>query len=211
MARQRKRGYKKKHELKLTAEMMENFTFSSTRDALVMKLKSAGKDHFEIAERLKTTPDKAQRWVREAIARFNAIHNERAEELTQIEVVRLNMMQDAIWEKAMLGSLPEIRQAAAIIQQRCDLLGLSAMVPVVVNNIVNQHYDLTQLSDEELMEMRRMAVKATPQLTAPSQDEIVINSNGDEISETEEEATAPATSEVAEVSAAPISANSPAA
>lgn len=60
---------------------------------------------------------------------LNAQLAESVEELRTLETMRLDAMQDALWDAAMAGHIPALREIRRIIEARCRLLGLFSGKP----------------------------------------------------------------------------------
>jgi predicted DNA-binding protein (UPF0251 family) len=92
-------------------------------DAEALRLRSQGLTYRQIASRLGVNESTAYRRVQRAL---EAIPFEEVSEYRQLEQVRLDALQQAIWDKAMSGDLRAIDRVLAILQRRAKLLGLDA-------------------------------------------------------------------------------------
>lgn len=92
------------------------------REREVMRLRRDGKTFAEIAEAVGySEKSAASKAYHRAILRE---HRPLIREARALEEQRLDELTDAIWAKAMSGSVPHVREAVRISQRRARLLGL---------------------------------------------------------------------------------------
>ena len=91
-----------------------------------LSLRPEGLTHREIAARLGIAPSSAYKRVRHALDAVNERNAAEAERLRTLELLRLDALQDAIWEKALEGEAKSLSRVLAIMERRAKLLGLDA-------------------------------------------------------------------------------------
>ena len=91
------------------------------------RLRQKGKDWWEIAEAMKITPAVAKEAVAEGIkAAAEMVSGATKSELLQLEVARLDALQNAVWPDAIMGEPRAVAAARGIIMDRAKLLRLDA-------------------------------------------------------------------------------------
>lgn len=107
-------------------------------DAEACRLRSSGLTYHQIAQELgHSGPGKAHDAVKRAL---HAVVEEPATHLRTLELMRLDLLQLAIWPKAIAGDVHMIDRVVKIIARRCKLLGLDApqMVEVISPALLDQ-------------------------------------------------------------------------
>ena len=95
-------------------------------EAECLRLRLNGLTHREIAARLGIAPSTAYKRVRHALDDVNRQNAEEAENLRTLEMLRLDELQNALWEKAVDGDDKAIGRILMIMERRAKLLGLDA-------------------------------------------------------------------------------------
>jgi DNA-binding CsgD family transcriptional regulator len=91
-----------------------------------LRLRLDGLTHREIAAELGIAPSTAYKRVRHALEDVNARNAGEAENLRTLEMLRLDELQNALWEKAIDGDDKALGRVLAIMERRAKLLGLDA-------------------------------------------------------------------------------------
>ncbi len=91
-----------------------------------LQLRLEGLTHREIAARLGIAPSSAYKRVRHALDAVNERNAAAAERLRTLELLRLDALQDAIWDKALEGEAQSLSRVLTIMERRAKLLGLDA-------------------------------------------------------------------------------------
>ena len=89
-----------------------------------LHLRREGCSHREIAARLGIAPSTAYKRVRHALDAVNARNAEEAGGLRALELLRLDELQEAIWDNALGGEERSVGRVLAIMERRAKLLGL---------------------------------------------------------------------------------------
>jgi transposase len=95
-------------------------------EAECLRLRRDGLTHREIAARLGVAPATAYRRVRHALDQINERNVEDAGTLRALEMLRLDELQNAIWQRAIDGDGKALDRILAIMARRAKLLGLDA-------------------------------------------------------------------------------------
>jgi hypothetical protein len=95
-------------------------------EAECLRLRREGLTHREIAARLGVAPATAYRRVRHALDQINERNVEDAGTLRALEMLRLDELQNAIWQQAIDGDGKALDRILAIMARRAKLLGLDA-------------------------------------------------------------------------------------
>ncbi|GAB3487828.1 helix-turn-helix domain-containing protein [Flexivirga lutea] len=104
-----------------------NRALAAARRAEAVRLRTQGLAYEEIATRLGyASRGTVYRIVSQAVRADVA---EAAEELRQLELARLDALQEALWDAAMSGDVKACETVARVIRDRCQLLGLAAGSP----------------------------------------------------------------------------------
>jgi len=104
------------------------------RKAEALRLRRSGKQYDEIAEQLQVSPSTACRYVNDALSEIAEKCADRAGNVRQMELRRLDAVFCKMFELAEKGSPKAAAVCAKIIAQRCKLLGLDKIaVDVNVN------------------------------------------------------------------------------
>lgn len=89
-----------------------------------LRLRMEGLSHRAIARELGVAPSTAYKRVHDGLHELNHGNAAQAAELRELEALRLDEMQDAVWEKAIDGDLRALDRVLAIMARRSRLLGL---------------------------------------------------------------------------------------
>jgi DNA-binding CsgD family transcriptional regulator len=95
-------------------------------EAECLRLRREGLTHREIAARLGVAPATAYRRIRHALDEVNERNVEDATTLRSLEMLRLDELQNAIWQRATDGDVRALDRILAIMTRRAKLLGLDA-------------------------------------------------------------------------------------
>ena len=95
-------------------------------EAECLRLRREGLTHREIAARLGVAPATAYRRVRHALDQVNERTVEDAATLRSLEMLRLDELQEALWQRATDGEVRAIDRVLHIMARRARLLGLDA-------------------------------------------------------------------------------------
>jgi DNA-binding CsgD family transcriptional regulator len=91
-----------------------------------LRLRLDGLTHREIAAQLGVAPATAYRRVHHALEEINQHNAEEAGMLRDLEALRLDDLQSAIWRQALDGDGGAINRILAIMTRRAKLFGLDA-------------------------------------------------------------------------------------
>ncbi len=100
---------------------------AQTRKLKALEYRQSGESYDAIAEKLGMSREGARKAVVRALEEMNAETQDRVQEMKsemRLELLRLDEMQDAIWDKAVSGDIPCQQQMLRIIEHRAKLLGL---------------------------------------------------------------------------------------
>jgi len=89
-----------------------------------LRLRMEGLSHRAIARELGVAPSTAYKRVQHGLRELNRANAAQAAELRRLEALRLDEMQDAVWEKAAEGDPHAVDRVLAIMARRARLLGL---------------------------------------------------------------------------------------
>jgi DNA-binding CsgD family transcriptional regulator len=89
-----------------------------------LRLRMEGLSHRAIARELHVAPSTAYKRVQHGLQELNRSNDVKAAELRTLEALRLDEMQEAVWEKAVEGDLRAIDRVLKIMTRRGKLLGL---------------------------------------------------------------------------------------
>ena len=95
-------------------------------EAECLRLRREGLTHRAIAARLGVAPATAYRRVRHALDEVNQRNVEDAGTLRDLEAMRLDALQEAVWQQALDGDGKALDRILAIMGRRTKLLGLDA-------------------------------------------------------------------------------------
>ena len=113
-----------------------------------VRLRLAGLTHRQIAAELGVAPSSAYKRVRHALDEVNKHVSEDAEELRTLELLRLDELQSAIWERALEGDDKALRGVLSIMSRRAKLAGLDAPVKTEGITIDAIDREIAQLTAE---------------------------------------------------------------
>lgn len=99
---------------------------TALREQECLRLRLDGLSHREIAAELGIAPSTAYKRVHHALEDVNARNAEEAENLRTLEMLRLDELQNALWERAVDGDDKAIGRILTIMERRAKLLGLDA-------------------------------------------------------------------------------------
>ncbi len=108
---------------------------AAQRRIQALDLRLQGKTYRQIGEAMDCSEQRAHKLVTCELARLNARRAEQVEELTRLEVERLDALLAAVWDGAMKGRRTCIDRALAIAQRRAKLLGLDAPSRKQIGNL----------------------------------------------------------------------------
>ncbi len=100
---------------------------AQTRKLKALEYRQSGESYDAIAEKLGMSREGARKAVVRALEEMNAEVQDKVQEMKnemRLELLRLDEMQDAIWDKAVSGDIPCQQQMLRIIEHRAKLLGL---------------------------------------------------------------------------------------
>ena len=122
------------------------------KEKRVLELRRAGATYDQIAQAVGyATPQGALLAYKRALAR--TLNEAGAAELREMELDRLDRLQQAVWPTAVQGDLPSLDRVLKIMHQRALYLGLYAPVKAQVESI---NYEVTDI-DRAVGELRRLA------------------------------------------------------
>ena len=96
---------------------------SAIQDSEALRLRSHGLTFREVAAHMCCDVSTAHRRVSRALG---AIPRELADEYRALEALRLDALQQAVWEQAIEGDLKAVDRVLSIMKRRSQLLGLDA-------------------------------------------------------------------------------------
>jgi len=99
---------------------------TATLEAECLRLRLEGLTHREIAAQLGVAPATAYRRVHHGLEEINQQNAEEAGMLRDLEALRLDELQSAIWQQAIAGDGGAINRVLAIMTRRAKLFGLDA-------------------------------------------------------------------------------------
>ena len=94
-----------------------------------LAMRKQGCTYEEIAQALGITKSSAWRLVNRQLRMQARLAEEEAKVLLQLELERLDALQQAVWEQAMQGHLGAVDRVLRIMERRAKLLGLEAQSP----------------------------------------------------------------------------------
>ncbi|MFE2850568.1 hypothetical protein ACFXJO_05470 [Streptomyces lavendulae] len=110
--------------------------FTAERRAKAIRLKINGASYTEIAEQLGySSRGSACSDVRRALEKHVIEEGLAVEAWRELELARLDILQKAVWEKAMEGDPRSIETALKILDRRAKMLGLDSAVKLEVLTI----------------------------------------------------------------------------
>ena len=89
-----------------------------------LRLRMEGLSHRAIAHELGVAKSTAYKRVQHGLQELNRGNAAQAAELRELEALRLDELQDAVWEKAVDGDPRAVDRVLAIMARRSRLLGL---------------------------------------------------------------------------------------
>ena len=95
---------------------------SAIQDSEALRLRSHGLTFREVAAHMCCDVSTAHRRVSRALG---AIPRELADEYRALEALRLDALQQAVWEQAIEGDLKAVDRVLSIMKRRSQLLGLT--------------------------------------------------------------------------------------
>jgi DNA-binding CsgD family transcriptional regulator len=97
-------------------------------EADCLRLRLDGFSHREIAAQLGVAPSTAYKRLHQALKAINEQNAAEAGTLRDLESLRLDELQNAVWQQALDGDDKAIGKVLAIMERRARLLGLDAPV-----------------------------------------------------------------------------------
>jgi hypothetical protein len=93
-------------------------------DNEALEMRRRGKSYHEIGAALGCNESSARRRIAKRMEVLRAETHEHAEEIRQMEVLRLDAMTDGIWDRAVGGDEKAIREVVRIMERKAKMLGL---------------------------------------------------------------------------------------
>lgn len=122
---------------------------TALRRAQCIQLRLAGLDYQTIAERLRySSRQAAAKDVERALQRAVLAQHTSVEELRELELMRLDKLQAAMWKAAMEGDPRAVEVSLKISSQRCKLLGLDAPLRAEVITLDHIDAEIVRLQNE---------------------------------------------------------------
>jgi hypothetical protein len=148
------------------------------RDALNLRL--AGASYRDIAKALGYAEGNPGNVYKMIQSELNAVVREPAKELREMELRRLDQMQQGLWPEARTGDPEAVRTVLRIMEQRARYYGISAPSPqLVLNQHISQQMDtdavLVVQGDKQsyIKALRAMRGEAEQPALPPPQQELV--------------------------------------
>ena len=126
-------------------------------DALLLRLQGYNYDY--IGEKLGLKADAVGRAVRSALKRQKAVVAEKADEVIQLELQRLDTLFLHAMAHVRAGNVNAVTQALKVMERRTKYLGLDAPVKTQITQGPTE-LDLTKLTDEQLADLERLTMEA---------------------------------------------------
>lgn len=124
---------------------------SAIQDSEALRLRSSGLTYREVAAQMCCDVATAYRRVSRALG---SIPREQADEYRALEALRLDELQQAIWNQAVNGDLKAVDRVLSIMKRRSQLLGLDVPRKLIEDN------PLSHMSAEEISaEIERITKK----------------------------------------------------
>lgn len=111
---------------------------SVEQDWKALRLRGEGLTWAQVGEQLGCSATAAYKRVWKAYRRLAPLE---ADDARDAELARLQLLEDAIWARAMGGDVPAVNTCLRISEQRALLLGVRAPVRVEVDVAVSAHVD----------------------------------------------------------------------
>lgn len=137
------------------------------RKAEALRLRRGGAQYDEIAEQLQVSPSTACRYVNDALTELAEKCADRASNVRQMELRRLDAVFKKMFELAELGSPKAAAVCTKIIAQRCKLLGLDKVAVDV--NIKVKGYAVVAASPDAFPPPPKEGEALPPEHTTPEQ------------------------------------------
>lgn len=96
------------------------------REAQAIELRKSGMSYPKIAAALGISVSGTAKIVRKVMARLRHVTDEKAEQLRQFDLDRLDTMLNGVWDNATAGNVNAIECVLKIMTRRARLLGLDA-------------------------------------------------------------------------------------
>jgi hypothetical protein len=139
------------------------------RRTKVVQLRLAGRTLADIGRELGCSPQRVHAILTREMQSAQGLRKETAEELLQLELQRLDVLQAAVWDKALAGDLKAVETALRVIDRRVRLRGLDAPTRSQIT-VGGYAADLSKLTDAELIEQaRRLGLEVPDELEAQTQ------------------------------------------
>ncbi len=108
----------------LQIQTQKRFAMQNRRQLVAVNL-LAGLSYTDIAEITDSSNATITRDVKYLLKEWRTHYTKDVDDWVKIKLRQLDMLYNAIHEKAMKGNIPAIREAHAIIQTQCKLLGIT--------------------------------------------------------------------------------------
>lgn len=148
---------------------------TAERQRRACELRRSGATYEQIGRALGKDKNNVRKDVLNAIA---AIPREAAEEVLQLELLRLDGLWLGVWPKAKTGDVQAIRAAVAIMDRRAAYLGLDAPTKSELTGKGGASLNYTALTHEQLVAIA--AGKPPPEVAgSPASNGVVPTAAGD--------------------------------
>jgi|APCry1669191860_1035381.scaffolds.fasta_scaffold05821_2 orotate phosphoribosyltransferase-like protein len=124
---------------------------SAEADADALRLRSRGLTYRQIADALDVDTSTAWRRCQRALA---AVPLDAVEEHRALELMRLDALQEALWDKAMDGSPQAVRAVLDVMARRSKLLGLDVPERTMIEHLSGEDIDAEVARLEKLLSDR---------------------------------------------------------
>lgn len=120
--------------------------------AAVSRLKAQGMSTADIAEQLQIETGTVQNIVKETLERLRAEREFYGALILDLELERLDMMQNAIFEQALAGKLPVQDRVRALMEMRAKYLGIYAPTETKITGDATGQVNVTVVYVDEPIE-----------------------------------------------------------
>lgn len=119
-----------------------------------LALRASGATYAQIGKQIDLTEVGARKMVLRVLGRLTSRANESAEQVLELELMRLDRMLLGLWPQAKQGNQGAVDRVLRIQERRAKYLGLDAPVRREVSGPeggpIKHEYDFSHLTDEEL-------------------------------------------------------------
>jgi orotate phosphoribosyltransferase-like protein len=140
---------------------------AAPRRLAALELRKKGKSYRAIADELNVSVSTAHAYVVEGIGEIREQTAQKAEELVALELVRLDDMLDALWDKR--GEPSTANTILKIMERRAKMLGTDAPVDLRLGGIPGgapiqstNALDLSKLTMDDLVQLHSLYEKGAP-------------------------------------------------